>query len=274
MTSPWRGRGEDPWLPQRLDGRINVGAAERAIRRAFWSALSGWLIETHRRMMRGGRPDLDVIWARVPAWQTAVDAVVAGAVREAMGSAYASLLGRGFAWDQRPFASSYLAEVANRMVGVPDQVFDMVASQVAQAVNLGEGIPQIADRVDNILSTTGSSNWPNRATVTARTESIGALNAGRADAFRAVVEQTGTPMEKVWLATIDDRTRETHEEADGQRVPVDQPFILGEGDAGVELDFPGDPNGPAEEVIQCRCTMLLVEPGENTDMSNRQFLGD
>jgi hypothetical protein len=23
----------------------------------------------------------------------------------------------------------------------------------------------------------------------------------------------------------------------------------------------------------CRCTMLLVEPGETTDMSNRQFLG-
>lgn len=270
MTEPvWDGGGRDPWLPARLDARINAGAAERQIRRAFWAALSGWLVETARRVLRGQRPDLEVIWARTPAWSDAVDQVVRGAVRPAMGSAYEAVLGRDFPWEQRAFSSAYLAEVRNRLVRVPDEVYDMVAGQVAQGVNLGEGIPKIADRVDNVLSTTESERWPNRATVVARTESIGALNAGRFDAFRVVSEQTEDPMEKMWLATTDFRTRDTHRAADGQRVPVGEPFEVG----GFELDFPGDPNGPAQEVIQCRCTMLLVEPGETTDMSNRQFLG-
>lgn len=269
MTDPvWGGRGRDPWLPARLDARINAGEAERRLRASFWSALSGWLVETGRRVLRGGRPDLDAIWARAPQWADAVDQVIAGAVVPAMASAYATLLGRGFPWEQRPFVAGYLAEVRNRMVAVPDEVFDLVAGQVVQGVNLGEDIRAISARVDNVLSTTDTARWPNRATVVARTESIGALNAGRADAFQAVAEEVGRPFEKVWLATSDGRTRPSHVAADGQRVGVDDSFVVG----GAALDFPGDPSGPAEEVIQCRCTMLLVEPGEDTDLSNRQFL--
>jgi Phage Mu protein F like protein len=271
MSQPvWSGRGQDPWLPDRLDAKLNAGAAERALRQAYWAALSGWLVETARRVQRGGRPDLDAIWARAPQWQAAVQQVVDGAVRPAMAAGYATLLGRGFPWEQRAFVSSYLAEVTNRMVRVPDQVFDLVAGQVAQAVNLGEGLPAIVDRVDNVLSTTTSQRWPNRATVTARTEAIGALNASRFDAFRAVAEEMGDPFEKIWLATLGPRTRASHAAADGQQVLVNDPFVVG----GYNLQFPGDPGGPAEEVIQCRCSLLLVEPGETTDMSNRQFLGE
>lgn len=269
MTEPaWGGRGRDPWLPARLDSRIEAGAAERALRRAVWSALSGWLVETARRVTRGQRPDPDAIFGMMPSWIAAVDRITTENVRPLLGQAYETLLGSGFRFEQRPAVSAYLAEVHNRMVRVPDEVFDLVSRQVSQAVNLGESIPEISARVDSTLSTTATERWPNRATVTARTETIGALNAGRRDAFQAVVEETGRPFEKVWLATIDSATRETHADADGQRVPVDQPFVVG----GFELDFPGDPGGPPEEVIQCRCTMLLVEPGENTDMSDRQLV--
>lgn len=161
----------------------------------------------------------------------------------------------------------YLAEVRNRLVRVPDEVYDLVAAEITQGANLGESIPKLAARVDNVLSTTGSERWPNRATVIARTETIGALNAGRSDAFSAVAEEMDESMEKMWLATEDTRTRRTHREADGQRVPVGSRFSVGM----FELAFPGDPTGPPQEVIQCRCTMLLVEPGEFVDLSNRQF---
>ncbi len=62
-------------------------------------------------------------------------------------------------------------------------------------------------------------------------------------------------------------SRETHEAAEGQRVPVGSPFIVG----GFELRFPGDPLGPPQEVIQCRCVPILVERGEDVDLSNRQM---
>lgn len=258
----------DPWLPARLDARTGAARAEQEIRRAFWAVLSRWLVETARRVLRGsGPPDLDAVWARVPAWRDAVDEVVQGEIRDAMGTAYSALLGPDFRWDSRPFVASYLGQVSNRMVRTPDEVYDLVAGQVAQGVNLGEGIPAIRDRIDTVLSTTKTERWPNRATVVARTEAIGALNAGRADAFTAVAEEMDEPMEKVWIATTDSRTRPSHREADGQRVPVAGTFTVG----GFSLAFPGDPSGPPQEVIQCRCTTLLVEPGEMTDMSNRQF---
>lgn len=264
----WQGEGPDPWLPARLDARINVAEAEASIRRAFWAALSRWLVETGRRVLAGSGPvNLDAVWARAPMWREAVDAVVQGEIKAAMALAYRVLLGEGYPWDSRPFVARYLAEVSNRMVRTPDEVYDLVAGQVAQAVNLGEGIPKIRDRVDEVLSTTGTERWPNRATVVARTETIGALNAGRYDAFQAVAEEEGQPLEKVWLATTDSRTRHSHREADGQRVSVGGNFTVG----GFSLAFPGDPSGPPQEIIQCRCSMLLVEPGEMTDMSNRQF---
>lgn len=271
MTGPvWDGSGRDPWLPARLDARLEAAAVERDIRAAVWAALSDWLVQTARRVLRGDQPpDLDAIWARVPAWREAVELILSGEVFKALELAFVKVLGSGFAWTQRPAMVRYLAEVRNRLVRIPDEVYDLVAGQIASGANLGEGIPKLAQRVDNVLSTTTSERWPNRATVIARTETIGALNASRADAFAAVAEVTDQPMEKLWLATEDRRTRHSHREADGQRVPVTSRFLVG----GFELAFPGDPTGPAHEVIQCRCTLLLVEPGESVDLSNRQFKG-
>lgn len=270
MTGPvWDGRGRDPWLPARLDARLDASAMERDIRMAVWAALSDWLVQTARRVLRGdlAPPSPDAVWARAAYWREAVDLILQGEIWKALGLAFERLLGKGYEWDQRPAMVAYLAEVRNRLVRIPDEVYDLVAGQVATGANLGEGIPKLAARVDNVLSTTESERWPNRAVVIARTETIGALNAGRAEAFKAVAEETGDELEMFWLATSDSRTRATHRAAEGQRVPVGSPFNVG----GFNLRFPGDPSGPPQEVIQCRCTMLLVEPGETVDLSNRQF---
>jgi hypothetical protein len=268
VSSVWDGKGKDPWLPERLNARLEVARTEREIRAAVWAALSEWLVITGRRVLRADAPpDLDAIWARVPAWREAVELILQGEIFKAISLAFTRLLGSDYDWNQRVFMTRYLAEVRNRLVRIPDEVYDLVAGAIAQGVNLGEGIPELSRRVDEILSTTGSDRWPNRATVIARTETIGALNAGRADAFRVVAEIENVPLEKFWLATDDGRTRPDHRQAEGQRVPVGSPFIVG----GSELQFPGDPTGPASQVIQCRCTMLLVEPGESVDLSNRQF---
>jgi hypothetical protein len=269
VTGPvWDGQGTDPWLPQRLEARSETAAVERDIRAAVWAALSDWLVQLARRVLRGeGRPDMDAVWAMAPLWRRAVDLILQGEIMAAVGLAFQKLLGPDARFQQRPFVTAYLAEVRNRLVRIPDEVYDLVAGQVAQGVNLGESIPKIRDRIDNVLSTTESERWPNRATVIARTETIGALNAGRWDAFRLVAEDEEEELEMFWLATDDTRTRKTHEHAEGQRVPVGSTFTVG----GAELRFPGDPLGPPQEVIQCRCVPLLVERGEDVDLSNRQY---
>ena len=257
VAMTWDGKGVDPWLPERLAALAEVVQAEQDIRRAFWAELSGWLVETGRAVLRGdGRPSPDAVWARVPAWREAVDLVLNGEILKAVGIAFRRIFGTGYAWDQRTFVTRYLAEVRNRLVRVPEEVFDLIAHEVAVGVNLGEGIPELRARVDKVLSTTGSERWANRATTVARTEAIGALNAGRTEAFKALAdEDPDTDYERVWLATEDHRTRPTHRVADGQRVPLGSPFSVG----GFDLMFPGDPSGPPQEIINCVIGSTQVE---------------
>jgi hypothetical protein len=98
---------------------------------------------------------------------------------------------------------------------------------------------------------------------------MGALNGSRADAFNALVEEdeSDAEYERMWLATKDLRTRLAHKDADLQRRGLSEPF-----DVGVEsLMFPGDPTGSAGNVINCRCTTLLLERGESVNLADRQM---
>lgn len=58
-----------------------------------------------------------------------------------------------------------------------------------------------------------------------------------------------------WLSERDDRVRPTHITADGQRVPVDEPFWVG----GYRMMYPTDSSlgaGP-EEIVNCRCVEIF-----------------
>lgn len=86
-----------------------------------------------------------------------------------------------------------------------------------------------------------------RARVISRTEVVGAANFGGMTAAR----QSKLKMNKRWVNARDKRVREKHKDKSqggvgGEVVPLEQPFSNG-------LMHPGDPNGSAEEVIQCRC---------------------
>lgn len=96
---------------------------------------------------------------------------------------------------------------------------------------------------------------PYRTEMIARTVSMQSYNAGSNELFR----QAGVE-EREWIATHDDRTRDTHLEADGQVMGSDEPFVVG----GWEMMFPGDDSygAPAEEIVNCRCTILPVIPEE------------
>lgn len=261
MTEPvWDGQGRDPWLPARLDARLEAAEMERDIRAALWSALSEWLVALERRLLRSGASiDLTAVWSMEPAWREAVDLIIRGEIFQAVALAFRKIFGPDYPVNERPAINRYLTEVRNRMVRTPDEVYDLVAGEIAAGANLGESLPKLRDRVDTVLSTTATERWPNRATVVARTETIGALNAGKMDAYRAIVEDDpDTRYEVIWLATDDRRTRKSHDKADGQRVPFGSPFTVG----GFSLAFPGDPTGPPQEVIQCVPADTVVDyPG-------------
>lgn len=166
--------------------------------------------------------------------------------------------------------SEYLAGAKNRLAGVPDRVYDRVKALAQQAIDAGDTNEELAARIEELFSEEGVASWDGRGMVVARTEAIAAHNAGAYAGFLSMAEFDPQPWQKAWLATDDTRTRPTHDRADQQRVPLGAMFRVGR----ARLLYPGDPSGPPEEVIQCRCTLLMLEPGEEIDLSNRQFLED
>lgn len=77
-------------------------------------------------------------------------------------------------------------------------------------------------------------------------------------------EESGLQMRKVWFtAPVGVAKKERHTllepELGKQRPTKDQPFIVD----GVQMMYPGDPNGGAENVINCHCS-LGWEPIENS----------
>lgn len=119
----------------------------------------------------------------------------------------------------------------------------LISSQVAQGIMQGETIDQIADRLSDRVVI------PNRTSAmrTARTAVTSAENAGRLQGYYDL-ESVGIQLVKTWLATPDDRVRDSHRDIDGETVDTAKEFSNG-------LMYPGDPNGDAAEVYNCRCTM-------------------
>lgn len=86
---------------------------------------------------------------------------------------------------------------------------------------------------------TEGDRWVQAATL------AGAVAAQRAD---------GVPREKIWDSRRDALVRPAHMEADGQRRPLLQPFLV----AGFPMMYPTDPAAPPDLVVNCRCGMRIV----------------
>ena len=88
-----------------------------------------------------------------------------------------------------------------------------------------------------------------------RTETNRAFNLAAFGQQQALA-QSIPDLQKMWLATGDNRTRDSHLLAHGTIVFVNEPFQVGFS----ELMFPHDPAGPPQEVINCRCRSITILP--------------
>lgn len=86
-----------------------------------------------------------------------------------------------------------------------------------------------------------------RSQVIAQTTAVGAFNFGLWLGYK----QQGYT-HKIWVSQLLPETRESHSLADGQRVKIDEPFLVGSS----LMQFPGDSTAPPEEVINCLCVLI------------------
>ena len=112
---------------------------------------------------------------------------------------------------------------------------------IQESIGDGSTIEDVSNKIRGVYNAAG-----NRAKVIARTEMAGAMNGGQ----QLYYEESGVK-KKMWVSSGDAIVRDSHKPPqDGEVVRVDQKFMNG-------LDFPGG-DGPAWEVVNCRCTIAPV----------------
>lgn len=144
-----------------------------------------------------------------------------------------------------------------------------VVNSITQGIIQGEGIDKIVKRLIDDLVTQNV----NRMRTFVRTAITGAQNAGREQQMKDA-EKEGIQGKKHWLATLDDRTRDTHQELDGQEVEIGKPFTVEVKGKSEEIMFPGDPNALPCLVYNCRCTMFEVYDGIKRKSKRRAYETD
>tara|TARA_R100000655_G_scaffold108946_3_gene162111 strand:- start:3536 stop:4309 length:774 start_codon:yes stop_codon:yes gene_type:complete len=153
--------------------------------------------------------------------------------------------------------ATYIAEVtANKVADISQTTRKQLRQAIKKGIADGLSIPQIAKLIRQ-----NRSFAPYRATMIARTETHSAMNyanheiSGKLGLNRPVKE---------WNSALDDRTRAWHRGMNGTTVSRDDMFkvmtpIAGGGFVEKRMNYTGDMNGGALNVINCRCFTLYYD---------------
>lgn len=141
------------------------------------------------------------------------------------------------------------------------QILETTRRQIMEVIRSGQreglGVEQIAKALREAIPEFSRV----RARVIARTETHASSQYGQ---MRTAMQST-RPLVKMWNSVEDARTRSIldddnydHRIMDGQRVAMEQPFMVPTAFGTREpLMYPGDPNGTAGNVINCRCSVTF-----------------
>lgn len=135
--------------------------------------------------------------------------------------------------------------IASKVVTIKNTMLNDLNLLIKEYISLNLDTMDIANAITDFVDDPKFYKW--QSLRIARTETTTAMNM----AVDKVGNDSGVLLQKEWITADDDKVRNSHRELDGDRVEIGETFANG-------LLYPGDPNGSAGEVINCRCTFLQV----------------
>lgn len=167
----------------------------------------------------------------------------------------------GLTQTQWQHVASYRA--ALERVGVDDQA---AQNALGRALRDGRGDKTVLaaaragrkitpEKIDWLVSRYTDRYVKHRAEVIGRTEALRAVNQGNEETYRQAIANGTIRAEQLsreWRTRLDGRERRTHLFLNGQKRGWGEVWVTENG----ELRYPGDPQAPAKETIQCRCAIL------------------
>ena len=155
--------------------------------------------------------------------------------------------------------------LSKRLYKHRDELAKNVSHNIVEGLFAGESYAKIAKRVSD--QTEASYRQALRITIT----EAGRTNSEASQVSSERAESLGIDMQKRWLATLDGKTRDSHQELDGQTVPIDGKFEINGHSAKQPRMF-----GVASEDIRCRCTTINIvngiAPGLRKDNETKKMI--
>ena len=158
----------------------------------------------------------------------------------------------------------------DRMKDHAQQFVKQIQSELTQGLIQGEGYGKIAARIVDKTGINASKVIRIVRTEGHRVQSAGSLLAY--DKTQSAADRLGLKTVKVWVATLDNRTRDSHQKMDGKEADDKGLFSL---PSGVTAEAPGL-SGVAEEDINCRCSTMMqfkdFPPAFRRDNETKQII--
>jgi hypothetical protein len=129
---------------------------------------------------------------------------------------------------------------------------DDITGLIVRDFNQGLSYTRVADSIEELTNRSYNSSLRVARTEAHRIQSMAYIDA------LLLLDDVGADYGKMWIATIDDRTREDHLEMDGQLADSDGVFTLPNGATGPAPGLTGD----ASTDINCRCSAITLINGE------------
>lgn len=125
-------------------------------------------------------------------------------------------------------------------------------SQVMRAMRQGQALPPA--KIDWLVERYTARYVKYRSEVIGRTEALRAVNQGNEEMYRQAIEAgdiDADAIKRTWNTRIDGRERTTHLLLNGQEKGWGEAWVTRHG----PIKYPGDPDAPASETVQCRCSL-------------------
>lgn len=124
-------------------------------------------------------------------------------------------------------------------------IISKINQEITQGLVRGESYGKMAKRITETLGGDAS-----KAVRVAQTEAHRVHEQANLESAEHA-EDMGISMKKIWTATLDDATRDAHQELDGETIGMDEDFTSSAGGRG---PGPGQMGNAADD-INCRCTL-------------------
>jgi hypothetical protein len=153
-------------------------------------------------------------------------------------------------------------QTAERVVNVSNTTKRQIRAVMTDA--MAEETPPPVKVANAIRKQTRGRIARNRADTIARTE----MHAASTSAQDIALQQSGIEFVRQWVSAHDGRVRGTgsdktdHRSTNNQKVGMKERFAVArlDGKPPNKMKFPGDPAGPADQVVNCRCVIVYLEP--------------